>query len=226
MTDYRLKMDAIEKLRILKEIYTYQQLERMLGIQIPVLARYVSLKNLPNVDRARKIIEFYNKIDFSDIIKSKIMIKDEIIDITEILSNIKLLRMAAKAIDVDADLVLTMAVDGIPFGTIVAERLNARIAYVKDKEEAGVSEFYQAKVSFGPGIYTKKYFLPKKLISKKDRIFLVDDILRTGKTFEILMNIANQAKAEIVGGATLIAKKDTIEVIKNKVKKFYTFYAF
>ena len=40
------------------------------------------------------------------------------------------------------------------------------------------------------------------------------------------MDITNQAKAEIIGGATLIAKKDTIEVIKNKVKKFYTFYAF
>ncbi|MGQ4834183.1 MAG: phosphoribosyltransferase family protein [Candidatus Asgardarchaeia archaeon] len=228
MSDYRTRIDAVEKLRIMKSIYTYQQLEELLRIQTPVLARYISMKNLPTIERARKIIEIYNKLDLSKLVEVNIKIRKgtNVIDISSLLSNVTLLKTLASSITCNASVVLTMPVDGVPFATLVAEKLNAKLAYVKEKEEPGVTEFYQVEESFGPGIYKKRYYLPKHLISKKDTVFLVDDILRTGKTFEILIKIANKAGAKIVGGATLIAKKETAKKIGERLGKFIAFYFF
>ncbi|MCD6513747.1 MAG: helix-turn-helix domain-containing protein [Candidatus Odinarchaeota archaeon] len=226
MTDYRVRMEAVNKLILLKEIFTYRELEKKLGIRTPVLARYVSYKNLPNVKRAQKIISLFNSIGISELIRKKVSFSGDIIDISSVLSDVLLLRWLAEKIDVTADVVLTMAVDGITFGTIVAERLKAKIAYVKDREETGVKSFYQITMTYGPGIHQRKFYLPKKLLKRDDRVLIVDDILRTGKTFEALIKIAEKAKAEIIGGAVIFSKRDIIEDFRKRLPKFYVFYEF
>lgn len=226
MTDYRIKLKALERLKILKTMYTYRELQEALGIRIPVLARYISYKNLPSLERSKKIIKYYEKIDFSKFIKEKIDLTGNLINISSLLADVSLLKQIALQIDVEADKVLTMAVDGIPFGTIVAETLGAKIVYVKEKEETGVQDFLQTTATFGPSIYQKTFYLPKKLLSKKDNVLLVDDILRSGNTFDILIDIAKQANARVVGGAVLIAKKEKLKPYKKKLKNFYAFYLF
>jgi len=178
------------------------------------------------VKRAQKIISLFNSIGISELSRKKVSFSGDIIDISSVLSDVLLLRWLAEKIDIAADVVLTMAVDGITFGTIVAEKLKAKIAYVKDREETGVRSFYQITMTYDPGIHQRKFYLPKKLLKKDDRVLIVDDILRTGKTFEALIKIAEKAKAEIVGGAVIFSKRDIIEDFRKRLPKFYVFYEF
>ena len=227
MTDNYLKISSVEKLRILKSLFTYKELEKQLEIPTPVLARYISLRNLPNIEKARKITSFFNKIDVRAFIEKKMKIDEQkIIDATELISDLSLLRILAFRISLDANVVLTMAVDGIPWGTLIAEHIGARIIYAKEKEEPGVKAFYTVTTKYGEGVLFKKYYLPKNLLSSKDRVLIVDDIIRTGNTLKTLIKFAQQANAKIVGVAALLAKKETVDVLSGVISPFIVIYKF
>ncbi len=227
MTDNYLKISSVEKLKILKSIYTYKELEKHLEIPTPVLARYISLQNLPNIEKAKKITSFFDKIDITKVIEKKMKIDDQkIIDATELISDLSLLKILALRVNIEADVVLTMAVDGITWGTLIADHIGARIVYAKEKEEPGVRDFYTITTKYGEGVLFKKYYLPKNLLNSRDKVLIVDDIIRTGNTLKTLIRFAEQANAKIVGGAALLAKKEAIEELSTLLSPFIVIYKF
>ena len=55
--ELQVQIRAVEFLRLMKELYSYQQLSEITGIPITVLNRYVKGHILPSLERAEELIE-------------------------------------------------------------------------------------------------------------------------------------------------------------------------
>lgn len=203
---------VIELLRALKKYLTYSELEEYLGIPGPGIWRYVNAKIIPTTEKARemlsKIIE--HKLT-SRIIKNKLrIVEGGVLNTYNIIydpSILKLLGYEAYTFfkDHNPSLVMSIEVDGIPLALSIAEYFDAKVLIVKKRREAGFKGYIEyAMVSRDLPVITTLY-APKELISKDDRVLIVDDLLRTGRTCKALIEIAKQAKTEVVGVFAAIA---------------------
>jgi adenine phosphoribosyltransferase len=103
--------------------------------------------------------------------------------------------------------VLTAATDGITLGAAMASYFDARLAYAKKSKETAVEEFIESRQRLASGIELT-YYLPASALSSGQMVLVVDDLIRSGETQELLLDIADQADADVVGVFTLIAAGD------------------
>ena len=116
--------------------------------------------------------------------------------------------VAATSVGFDRpDVVLTAATDGITLGAAMASEFDATLAYAKKSKETAVEEFIESRQRLASGIELT-YYLPAAALSAGDSVLIVDDLIRSGETQELLLDIATQAAADVVGVFTLIAVGD------------------
>ena len=206
MDDIRFRLRAIELLKVLKKRFTYEELSKLTNLPITVLNRYVRGHVIPSSDRANKLFKiFEKKYNISKEIQTKIKFDDlGFFDNTFILSDILLLRMIARLIvqrfsDLKINKILTAAVDGIPLATLVANELAVDLIFAKSSKEAGISKYIEE--SYPPSSYRTltTLYLPKHALSSKDKILIIDDVIRTGRTHQALVNMCKKAGAEVLG---------------------------
>ena len=207
LEETKLKILAVDCLKAMKEHKTFRALSKEFSLPVGVLSRYINGNVLPKTTRAEKIISYFTKnylVKLLDDAKSK---SSKFIVTADILSQPFLLNviafqvrksfshvLAAKKVDA----VLTAAVDGIPLAMAVANLLGAKCIYAKRTQEIAFSDHYVSK-----GTATKPiaapFYLPKSLLRKNDNVLIVDDVIRAGTTFDALMSICGQAKANVSG---------------------------
>lgn len=105
------------------------------------------------------------------------------------------------------DVILTAATDGITLGAAMASYFGARLAYAKKSKETAVEDFIESRQRLASGIELT-YYLPASAIDDGERVLVVDDLIRSGETQELLLDIALQADADIAGVFALIAVGD------------------
>lgn len=103
--------------------------------------------------------------------------------------------------------VLTIESSGIAIGTIVAQTLGVPLVFAKKNMARNLDdEIYETSVAS----YTYKNNYPvavaKKLISKDDNVLIVDDFLAEGNACYGLIDIVNQAGANVAGISIAIEK--------------------
>jgi len=207
-----LRIRAIEYLKLLKKKFTYDQLAKALDLSAPVLNRYVKGHVLPRDDRALRIIEFAEKhIDLREEVLKRIKFDDDgFFDNTKIIFDITLLKLIVsksinKFIKMRVNKVLTAAADGIPLATLVASELGTDLVYAKREKEVGVKIFVEETCILGRSGVTVSLYLPKGAIKPKERVLIVDDIIRTGETQRALINLVKKSRATVAGIFVLIA---------------------
>jgi len=89
----------------------------------------------------------------------------------------------------------------------MASFFDARLAYAKKSKETAVEEFIESRQRLASGIELT-YYLPASAIDAGDTVLVVDDLIRSGETQELLLDIALQADADVTGVFTLIAVGD------------------
>jgi adenine phosphoribosyltransferase len=89
----------------------------------------------------------------------------------------------------------------------MASYFDARLAYAKKSKETAVEEFIESRQRLTSGIELT-YYLPASALSPGQSVLVVDDLIRSGETQELLLDIAVQAEADPVGVFTLIAVGD------------------
>lgn len=211
----KMKLRAIQYLRLLKKRYTYDKLSRELDLPIPVLNRYVRGYVLPREDRARKIIKFAEKeLDLENELMRRIKFdKDGFFDNTKIIYDINLLKIIVEKVLLklnkwNINKVLTAAADGIPLATLVASELGVDLVYAKREKEVGIKSFIEERCVPGSSGIVVPLYIPKGTIRQKEKVLIVDDIIRTGETQKALINIVKKARGEIAGIFVLIAIGD------------------
>ena len=109
--------------------------------------------------------------------------------------------------DKNVNKILTVEASGIGFACIVAQYFNCKVVFAKKhKTRQLTDEFYEAKVhSFTHGD-DNIIKVTKKYISASDNVLIIDDFLASGEATNGLMDIVNQAGANLAGIAIAIEK--------------------
>lgn len=223
LNDIKIKVWASELLKSMKGKYTYQWISDKTGLRPSTISRYVRGIVLPNLKRAQIIIDFFiENILFNELTRSIRIESRGVVDLSNILSNINLLKLvtysiAPKFIDKGINCVLTKEADGIPLATLFSMELNACLAVAKRTKEPGPRRFIEASQHYLTGLYTYIY-VPRNIIKRKAKVLIVDDMIRSGSTVLALSEIIKSAKADLVGIFSIISLESGIFKIKKELK--------
>lgn len=205
-----LQLRAVGVLRMLKETRTYDELSAETGLPAGDLNRYVNGHVLPGIERAREVIRGIGREALARELEARIGRDDEgYIDNSAVVFDQPFLNLVAPVVAESfgferPDVILTAATDGITLGAGLASYFDAHAAYAKQSKETAVEEFIEARQRLTSGIELT-YYLPASVIDPGDRVLVADDLIRSGETQELLLNIAEQADASVVGVFSLIA---------------------
>lgn len=208
-----LQLRAVDVLRTLKETHTYEELAAETGLPAGDLNRYVNGHVLPSETRAREVIEGVGEELLAEELDARIAVDEEgYVDNSRVVFDQSLLSLvppvAAETLNVDPpDAVLTAATDGITLAAAMARYFGARCAYAKKSRETAVEEFIEARQRLSSGIEID-YYLPANAIDAGESVLVVDDLIRSGETQELLLDIAASAGADVAGVFALIAVGD------------------
>ena len=103
--------------------------------------------------------------------------------------------------------IITIETSGIPIAFAAAHFLDVPMVFAKKNKSGNISEnVFSAKVTS----YTKKtdydVVVSKEYIQKGDKLLVIDDFLAKGNALKGLIDIINQAEAELIGCAIAIEK--------------------
>ncbi len=206
------RIRAIDMLKILKKRYTYEYLAKLLNLPITVLNRYVKGHVLPSAERADELMKvFKKKFDVKKEISERIKFdKNGYFDNTNLVADTLLLKLIAnitamKYQDMKITRILTVATDGIPLSTFIAGELGVNLALAKKTREAGVSKFHEVDFSHRTTGVIQTLYLPKNELTTKDRVLIVDDIIRTGVTQSALVRLVQKSNAILVGIFSIVS---------------------
>lgn len=208
-----LQLRAVDVLRTLKKTRTYEDLAAETGLPAGDLNRYVNGHVLPGEHRAREIVSGVGIELLSQELDARIAVDDEgYVDNSRLVFDQALLSLvppvAAELLEIEPpDLVLTAATDGITLAAAMARHFGARCAYAKKSRETAVEEFIEVRQRLSSGIEID-YYLPANAISAGDSVLVVDDLIRSGETQELLLEIVTTAGADVAGVFALIAVGD------------------
>ncbi|WP_394739422.1 phosphoribosyltransferase family protein [Natronococcus roseus] len=208
-----LQLRAVDVLGMLKETRTYDELAAETGLPAGDLNRYVNGHVLPGTERAREVVDDLGREALADELDARISVDDEgYVDNTATVFDQPFLDLAApvvaNAFDFDRpDVVLTAATDGITLASALASYYGTRCAYAKKTKETAVEEFIEARERLQSGIELT-YYLPAAAIDEGESVLVVDDLIRSGETQELLLDIVETADADVAGVFALIAAGD------------------
>jgi len=225
---------VIEILTSLKRFMKFKELESLLGISIPTLWRYIHGDIRPSQERAKNMLLRLLSNDVVNTLLSRILkiVDGNIISLYPIVYNIDVLTFAS----VDALLwgaeknftaVTTVEVDGIPLATLIAKRLGVKLAVVKKKKEIGFSKFIELSyvTSMPPEVVT--LYLPEGILDHSDRVLIVDDLARSGRTTSALCELIKRSGAKPAGFYAIIGidgawKHHVEQCVGNNYKVLYS----
>lgn len=103
--------------------------------------------------------------------------------------------------------ILTIEASGIGIACITAQYFNVPVIFGKKNEGTNMDkDLYEADVFSFTKNKGYRVKVSKKYITEKDKVLILDDFLANGSATSGLIDIVNQAKAEIVGIGIVIEK--------------------
>ncbi|WP_336342939.1 phosphoribosyltransferase family protein [Halalkalicoccus ordinarius] len=208
-----LQLGAVSILGVLKGSRTYEELAELTGLPAGDLNRYVNGHVLPGVERARAVVEDVGRETLAAELDARIEFDAEgYVDNSEVVFDQPFLDLVAPVVAESfgfdrPDVVLTAATDGITLAAAIASHFDARCAYAKKSKETAVEEFIEARERLESGIELT-YYLPASALRSGERVLVVDDLIRSGETQELLLEIVEGADAHVAGVFALIAAGD------------------
>lgn len=208
-----LQLQAVSVLGMLKENRTYDELAELTGLPAGDLNRYVNGHVLPGTERAREVIDGVGHDTLTTELEARIELDSGgYVDNSGIVFDQPFLDLlapvAAESFGFERpDVVLTAATDGITLASSMARYFDARCAYAKKSKETAIEEFIEARDRLDSGIELT-YYLPASALSAGETVLVVDDLIRSGETQELLLDIVAGSDARVGGVFALIAAGD------------------
>ena len=103
--------------------------------------------------------------------------------------------------------ILTIEASGIGLACITAQFFDCNVVFAKKSKTANVDgETYSAECYSFTHKITNNLLVPKEFLGKGDRVLIVDDCLSNGNMLHALVELCEQAGAELVGAGIVIEK--------------------
>ncbi len=103
--------------------------------------------------------------------------------------------------------ILTIETSGIPIAFAAAQYMNVPVVFVKKNKSGNISEnVYHSTVTSFTRKNVYEAVVSKEFIGKDDNVLIIDDFLAKGNAILGMLDIINQAGANLVGCAIAIEK--------------------
>ncbi|WP_294920363.1 xanthine phosphoribosyltransferase [uncultured Lactobacillus sp.] len=103
--------------------------------------------------------------------------------------------------------VLTCEASGIAPGVMTAYKLHVPMVFARKKKPATLNDaVYWADVYSYTKKVTNQICVEQKFLDQDDHLLIIDDFLANGEAVKGMINIANQAGAEVAGVGIVVAK--------------------
>jgi len=176
-------------------------------------SRYVSGRILPSPERAREILKAAYRSDvLGEVLRRTVVVDDRgVVNTANIAFNMDILTLAAsmaliKFWDYGVNKVLTAAVNGVPLASLVSLLLDAGLCVAR--REAESSSYVEVKYFAPEPPRYVSLFIPRGSLREGDRVLVVDDLLRSGRTLRALLELAGKKGTSVVAVFSLIAVGD------------------
>ncbi len=208
----RLQLDAVTYLKAVKRLMsvTYRDLSRILEIPESVLSRYVTGDMLPSLETARGMLKtLWERYPPWSVVGARFKTFDTYVDMSFVslpeFWRLYEIYLAERFPGLEVERVLTAAADGIPLAVAAASRLEVPLVVAKLYREPGVENYEYTYVREGKPL---TLYVPVTQIERGDRVFIIDDIARSGKTVRALAELAKRAGATVAAASVLVARRD------------------
>ncbi|MEM4943617.1 MAG: phosphoribosyltransferase family protein [Saccharolobus sp.] len=213
--EIRLRLFSIDLLRELKSVYTYKDLAEIFNIQESLICRYVNGRTIPSERHALEIINRVRSRDFLyNFFIDKIKVyEDSFIDVSQLLFYPNLLKILLELYltkinkNMDITKVVGIASNGIPFSTIVSSILKKPLVISKKHKDSVQISYIEENIRESNGVVSTIY-LREDYISKRDKILIVDDVIRSGRTLFSIYKLISKANATVVGSLIIATNTD------------------
>jgi adenine phosphoribosyltransferase len=223
----RTQLDAVGYLKSVKKLLgvTYRDLSSLLDLPESVLSRYVTGDMLPSVETAHEILKKLEEAyPIAAVVKARVKTYETYVDMSFVnlpeFWRLYEVYLARRFPDLRVDVVLTAAADGIPLAVTAASRFEASLVVAKQYREPGVENYEYTYLREGRPV---TLYIPATQIKRGAKVFIVDDIARTGKTLKALVGLCNKAEARVVGASVLVARRDLNIEVDFPVDVLYTY---
>jgi len=227
----RFRLNAISILRLLKSMYSYKELAKLVELPETILCKYVKGVMIPSLEQAKIIwSKFREKLALASIISSRITIlKNGYIDFSQVLADPTVLKLIAYDTYFEfrgsrITKVVTTNKGPLPLATSIALVLEAPLVIACDFKDPSYSEFYEEFMVLSSRIGATIY-IPRRLLRKRDDVLIVTDIISKQGELRALLNIVRKAHCNLAGVISLVLMdKDIYKELTNdlqvKVKYF------
>ena len=107
----------------------------------------------------------------------------------------------------DINKILTIEASGIAIACMTALKFNVPFVFAKKNQTKNISaDVYTSKVTSYTHGRVYDVMVSKEYLNPGDRVLIIDDFLANGKALEGLIDIVNQAGADVVGAGIAIEK--------------------
>lgn len=213
----KIQVAAVELLRALKKFCKYRELEELFGIPASLLAKYVKGNTVPSYERAIKLMKLIAEESLERKILNRVLVKDKygFINIRDSLSDPCIVRLLAYKFMVEKtefNKVLSVDIDSMPLSSIISTLTNTMLITVTKIREIGLGNYTEETYYTNSPPFLMTLYVPKGAIQKGDKILVVCNVLRTGRTLEAIIRLV-----EKMGG--IITKVLVVASIGNKWTK-------
>ncbi len=205
----RLRLHAVAMLRYAKRFLKYSSLSSHLGIDPSLLARYVGGYVVPSYEQSKKIISILEKlVSLDKVVLKEIEKHHGYIDLSGLLSDPSFIRvvsyrLAREFIDKKPTAVLVPETSGISLASYIAEEFPAKLVIARRRKDNPLEDYYEEHLILPPNV-RRIFYIRRKSLSSKDRVLIVDDIVHTGLTLNVLITLISKIGAELVGIASIV----------------------
>jgi len=205
---------AVKLLCSLKEVYTFKELEELLGIPAQALWRYTSFSHFPERQTSRRIIEAIRSQSLVEKALQKALLgKQGVFEEWRLLFNPRVLNLIGylawrKLSDREVDLVLTYPERNAAIAAVLAEWLSAGVCIASER----------GRVSWGR-LLTSQYLssergeivyvhAPKDALEKDSKVLIVESVTASLEPLSALLSLVEQAKAHLSAVLVVLALSD------------------
>jgi len=231
----KVQLLAAEALRSLRSFMSGKEVLELLergGVRIsPVdLSRYVTGTVLPNPSRSLEILRLLAESNALGIVLRRALFIDErgVVNVSRIAYDSSILGLAAARAyielkDLGVTKVLTAAVNGVPLATRVSHALDVDLCVARHEPDVSTDSYLEVRYfAPEPPRYAHLY-LPAFTLNERDRVAIVDDLLRSGRTLRALTRLVELRKASVNAVFSLVAiGVEWRDSLPNTVKKVIT----
>jgi len=197
-----LKEEILKKINFAKWMDIYNEYQKLVWETDEIEDKIKNSINTVEITTLKQEVKFNHERIKDYLEKLK---ETRFIDNTKLLADSLFLSILAKIVaqkykNLRITKILTAAVDGLPLAVRIADQLEAELIIAKNTKEVGVPKYIEENYtpSSSSGNLLTLY-VPKHLLSKKDRVLIIDDIIRSGYTQKALIKICQKINAKVLG---------------------------